>query len=192
MSLNDILFACVCLTAVYARSVSAAIFCALYALHSFYSAEMEQWVRYVVLIPIDSAVAFAVVSMEPLAQYILQAFAKPQTGKWSISRFLVKFPSLELFAEAIKRPSRASVITGVSSGVFLVTNVAGFIAWYLYFPPATYDAVCSVVYIALMAALINEGSNGRRRVAVYGLGMPAPSAAVRKSVGVHHQDGGQV
>lgn len=154
MSLNDILFACVCLTAVYARSVSAAIFCALYAVHSFYSAEMEQWVRYVVLILIDSAVAFAVV--------------------------------------AIKRPSRASVITGVSSGVFLVTNAAGLIAWYLYFPPATYDAVCSVVYIAMMAALINEGSNGRRRVAVYGLGMPAPSAPVRKGVGVHHQDGGQV
>lgn len=151
MSLNDILFALVCLAAVYARSVSAALFCAAYALHSFYSPAMEQWARYATLILIDSATAFAVV--------------------------------------AIRRPSVASVITGVSSGVFLAVNVAGFVAWYLYLPPATYDAVCSVVYIAMMAAFIDEGSNGRLRLAVYRLAGYAPRVAVRKGVGVHHQDG---
>lgn len=149
MSLNDILFALVCLAAVYARSVTAALFCAAYALHSFYSPAMEQWARYVVLILIDSATAFAVV--------------------------------------AIKRPSRASVITGVSSGVFLAVNVAGFVAWYLYLPPATYDAVCSVVYIAMGAALINEGSNGRR-LALHDMGDSSVGAPVHKGVGVHHKD----
>lgn len=153
MSLNDILFAMVCLTAVYARSVSAALFCAAYALHSFYSPAMEQWMRYVVLILIDSATAFTVV--------------------------------------AIKRPSRASVITGVSSGVFLAVNVAGFVAWYLYLPPATYDAVCSVVYIAMGAALINEGSNGRR-LALHGMGVSSAGAPVHKGVGVHHKDVDQI
>lgn len=153
MSLNDILFALVCLAAVYARSVSAALFCAAYALHSFYSPAMEQWMRYVVLILIDSATAFAVV--------------------------------------AIKRPSRASVITGVSSGVFLAVNVAGFVAWYLYLPPATYDAVCSVVYIAMGAALINEGSNGRRRLALHGLGISSAGAPMREGMGLHHKDAGE-
>ena len=149
MSLNDILFALVCLAAVYARSVSAALFCAAYALHSFYSPAMEQWMRYATLILIDSATAFAVV--------------------------------------AIKRPSRASVITGVSSGVFLAVNVAGFVAWYLYLPPATYDAVCSVVYIAMGAALINEGSNGRR-LALHDMGDSSAGAPMREGVGVHHKD----
>lgn len=149
MSLNDILFALVCLTAVYARSVSAALFCAAYALHSFYSPAMEQWMRYATLTLIDSATAFAVV--------------------------------------AIKRPSRASVITGVSSGVFLAVNVAGFVAWYLYLPPATYDAVCSVVYIAMGAALINEGSNGLR-LALHDMGDSSAGAPVHKGVGVHHKD----
>lgn len=154
MSLNDVLFALVCLTAVYARSVSAALFCAAYALHSFYSPAMEQWMQYATLILIDSATAFAVV--------------------------------------AIKRPSRASVITGVSSGVFLAVNVAGFIAWYLYLPPATYDAVCSVVYIAMGAALINEGSNGRRRLALHDMGDSSAVAPVHKGVGVHHKDVDQI
>ena len=153
MSLNDVLFALVCLAAVYARSVSAALFCAAYALHSFYSPAMEQWQRYVVLILIDSATAFAVA--------------------------------------AIKRPSRASVITGVSSGVFLAVNVAGFVAWYLYLPPATYDAVCSVVYIAMGAALINEGSNGRR-LALHDMGVSSAGAPVREGVGVHHKDADKV
>jgi hypothetical protein len=153
MSPNDVLFALVCLTAVYARSVAAALFCAAYALHSFYSPAMEQWLRYVVLILIDSATAFAVA--------------------------------------AIKRPSRASVITGVSSGVFLAVNVAGFVAWYLYLPPATYDAVCSVVYIAMGVALINEGSNGRR-LALHDMGTSAAGAPVRKGVGVHHKDADKV
>lgn len=154
MSLNDVLFACVCFGAVYARSVAAALFCATYALHSFYAPAMEQWLRYVVLILIDSAAAFAVA--------------------------------------AIKRPSQASVLTGVFSGVFLAVNTAGLIAWYLYLPPTSYDAVCSVVYIALLAALINEGSNGRRRMAVHDMGAPAPRAAMRPGVGVRHQDGGEV
>lgn len=153
MSLNDILFALVCLTAVYARSVAAALFCAAYALHSFYSPAMEPWARYVVLILIDSATAFAVV--------------------------------------AIKRPSRASVIAGVSSGVFLAVNAAGFVAWYLYLPPATYDAVCSVVYIAMGAALINEGSNGRR-LALHDMGDSSAGAPVHKGVGVHHKDVDQI
>ena len=153
MSLNDVLFALVCLAAVYARSVSAALFCVAYALHSFYSTAMEQWARYVVLILIDSATAFAVA--------------------------------------AIKRPSRARVITGVSSGVFLAVNVAGFVAWYLYHPPATYDAVCSVVYIAMGAALINEGSNGRR-LALHDMGISSAGAPVRKGVGVHHKDADKV
>ena len=153
MSLNDTLFALVCLAAVYARSVSAALFCAAYALHSFYSPAMEQWMRYATLILIDSATAFAVV--------------------------------------AIKRPSRASVITGVSSGVFLAVNVAGFVAWYLYLPPATYDAVCSVVYIAMGAALINEGSNGRR-LALHDMGDSSAGAPVHKGVGVHHKDVDQI
>ena len=154
MSLNDVLFALVCLAAVYARSVSAALFCAAYALHSFYSPAMEQWMRYATLILIDSATAFAVV--------------------------------------AIKRPSRASVITGVSSGVFLAVNVAGFVAWYLYLPPATYDAVCSVVYIAMGAALINEGSNGRRRLALQDMGASAAGAPVRKGMGLHHKDADKI
>lgn len=154
MSLNDVLFALVCLAAVYARSVSAALFCSMYALHSFYSPAMEQWARYVVLVLIDSATAFAVV--------------------------------------AIKRPSRASVTTGVFSGAFLAVNVAGFVAWYLYLPPATYDAVCSVVYIAMGAALINEGSNGRRRLALHDMGVSSAGAPVRKGMGVHHKDAGEV
>jgi hypothetical protein len=153
MSLNDILFALVCLAAVYVRSVAAALFCSMYALHSFYSPGMEQWARYVVLILIDSATAFAVA--------------------------------------AIQRPSRASVITGVSSGVFLAVNVAGFVAWYLYLPPATYDAVCSVVYIAMGAALINEGSNGRR-LALHDMGDTSAGTPVHKGVGVHHKDVDQI
>ena len=154
MSLNDVLFACVCFGAVYARSVAAVLFCAAYALHSFYAPAMGQWLRYVVLILIDSAAAFAVA--------------------------------------AIKRPSRASVLTGVFSGVFLAVNTAGLVAWYLYLPPTSYDAVCSVVYIALLAALINEGSNGRRRMAVHDMGAPAPRAARRSGVGVRNKNGGEV
>jgi hypothetical protein len=130
------------------------LFCAAYALHSFYAPAMEQWLRYVVLILIDSAAAFAVA--------------------------------------AIKRPSRASVLTGVFSGAFLAVNTAGLIAWYLYLPPTSYDAVCSVVYIALLAALINEGSNGRRRMAVHDMGAPAPRAARRSGVGVRNKNGGEV
>ena len=151
MTMNDVLFAMMCLTAVYARSALAAVFYAAYALHSFYSAEMAQWMRYVALILIDSGVAFAAV--------------------------------------AFKRPSRGTVLTGVFSGAFLVANSVGFVLWYNYLTPATYDAVCSVVYIAMMAALIGEGSNGRLRLAVYRLAGSDPSLSVRKGLGMHHQDG---
>lgn len=153
MSLNDVLFLCVCGSAIYARSVSAMLFCAAYAIHSFYSPAIEQWMRYVVIILIDSATSFVVV--------------------------------------AIKRPSRASVITGVFSGVFLAVNSVGLIAWYLYFPPATYDAVCSVVYIAMLAALLNEGLHGRR-LALHDMGVSSAGATVRKGVGVRNQDGEKV
>lgn len=154
MTLNDVLFAIMCLTAAYARSALAAVFCTAYALHSFYSAEMAQWLRYVALILIDSGVAFAAV--------------------------------------AVKRPSRGTVLTGAFSGAFLVANSVGFVLWYNYFPPATYDAVCSVVYIAMMAAFIDEGSNGRLRLAVYRLAGYAPRVAVRKGVGLHHKDADKI
>ena len=154
MSLNDVLFAMMCLTAVYARSALAAVFCSAYALHSFYSAEMAQWLRYVALILIDSGVAFAAV--------------------------------------AVKLPSRVTVLTGVFSWVFLVANSVGFVLWYLYLPPATYDAVCSVVYIAMMAAFIDEGSNGRLRLAVYRLASSAPRVVMRKGVGLHHKDADKI
>lgn len=153
MSLNDILFVCVCGAAIYARSIGAIAFCSLYAIHSFYSPDMEQWQGYVVLILIDSAVAFLVT--------------------------------------AINRPSRASIITGVFSGLFLVINVAGFIAWYSYLPPEPYDAICSIAYIAMMAALINEGLNGRR-LALCNLGLSSALSSVRKGLGLHQKNGDKV
>lgn len=174
MSLNDVLFALMCLTAVYARSAMAAMFCAAYAVHSFYAPAMEQWLRYVVLILIDSAVAFIACGVGPLSAYLLR-----------------KFPRLVWLAEMAEQPSRGAVLTGVFSGVFLVVNAAGFVLWYFYLPPATYDAVCSVVYIAMMAAFIDEGSNGRLRLAVYRLAGSAPGAPLRKGLGVHHKDGGE-
>lgn len=189
MSLNDVLFAMVCLTAVYARSVAAALFCAAYALHSFYSPAMEQWLRYVVLILIDSGTAFAVCAVEPVSTYIREANSAVRRN--FLQRFITRFDVLLVMAESVKRPSRASVITGVSSGVFLAVNVAGFVAWYLYLPPATYDAVCSVVYIAMGAALVNEGSNGRR-LALHYMGVSSAGAPVRKGVGLHHKDADKI
>lgn len=189
MSLNDILFALVCLTAVYARSVSAALFCAAYALHSFYSPAMEQWMRYVVLILIDSATAFLVCAMSPMSAYIHEANCTADRS--FAQRLVVRFSPLLVLADSFKSPSRASVITGVSSGVFLAVNVAGFVAWYLYLPPATYDAVCSVVYIAMGAALINEGSNGRR-LALHDMGVTSAGAPMRKGMGGHHKDGDKI
>lgn len=186
MSLNDVLFAMVCLTAVYARSVAASLFCSAYALHSFYSAEMEQWLRYVALILIDSAMAFLVCAIGPTSTYIREANHKEVRS--FAQRLVARFSFLLVLAESFKLPSRPSVITGVSSGVFLAVNVAGFVAWYLYLPPATYDAVCSVVYIAMGAALINEGSNGRRRLALHDMGDSSAGAPVREGVGVHHKD----
>lgn len=83
-------------------------------------------------------------------------------------------------------PSRATIITGIASGSFLVVNAAGFAAWFFYLQPAPYDAICSVIYIAMMAALINEGSNGCR-VALYDLGLSAARSALRKGLGMHHK-----
>ena len=92
---------------------------------------------------------------------------------------------------SISSPSRATIITGIASGSFLVVNVAGFAAWFSYLPPAPYDAICSVIYIAMMAALINEGSNGRR-LALHDMGVSSAGAPVRKGVGVHHKDADKI
>lgn len=185
MSLNDVLFALVCLTAVYARSVAAALFCAAYALHSFYSPAMGQWMRYATLILIDSATAFLVCAIGPTSAYIREANCTADRS--FAQRLVVRFSLLLTLAESFKSPSRASVVIGVFSGVFLAVNVAGFVAWYLYLPPATYDAVCSVVYIAMGAALINEGSNGRR-LALHDMGDSSAGAPVSEGVGLHHKD----
>ncbi len=150
MTLNDWLFAGACGAAIYARSVSATLFCAAYAIHSVLSPGIEQWQRYIALILIDSAAAFIVV--------------------------------------AIRQASSASVITGVFSGAFLVVNSAGFISWYLYFPPATYDAICSVVYVAMMVAFIDEGLNGQLRLAIHRLAGSSTRVTVRKGVGLHNKD----
>ncbi|MGL5293307.1 MAG: hypothetical protein ACRC9V_06020 [Aeromonas sp.] len=190
MSLNDVLFLCVCGSAIYARSVSAMLFCAAYAIHSFYSPAMEQWMRYVALILIDSATAFIVCAIDPISVYVRTA--NSATRRSLLQRLVSRCSWLLLLAESIKRPSRASVITGVFSGVFLAVNSVGLIAWYLYFPPATYDAVCSVVYISMLAALINEGSHGRRRLALHGMGVSSAGATMRKGVGVHQKDAGEV
>lgn len=88
---------------------------------------------------------------------------------------------------SISSPSMATIITGIASGSFLVVNVAGFAAWFFYLPPAPYDAICSVIYIAMVAALINEGSNGRR-LALHDMGVSSAGAPVHKGVGVHHKD----
>lgn len=175
MSLNDWLFLGICGSAIYAKSVSALLFCSMYAVHSFYSPAMEQWARYSALILIDSAVAFIACGVGPLSAYILR-----------------KFPRLTWLVELAEQPSRGTVLTGVFSGVFLVVNAAGFVLWYNYLPPATYDAACSAVYIAMMAAFIDEGSNGQLRLAVYRLAGSAPAVAVRKGLGLHHQDGKKI
>ena len=94
--------------------------------------------------------------------------------------------ALAIAVTSISSPSRATIITGIASGSFLVVNVAGFAAWFFYLPPAPYDAICSVIYIAMMAALINEGSNGCR-VALYDLGLSAAHSALRKGLGIHHK-----
>lgn len=88
---------------------------------------------------------------------------------------------------SISSPSMATIITGIASGSFLVANVAGFAAWFFYLQPAPYDAICSVIYIAMVAALINEGSNGRR-LALHDMGVSSAGAPVHKGVGVHHKD----
>lgn len=191
MSLNDWLFLGLCGSAIYAKSVAALLFCSMYAVHSFYSPSMEQWARYAALILIDSAMAFAVVAIEPISDYLRRVFKADGPRKWSFARVVLLFPVLQDIAESHKRPSRASVITGVFSGAFLVVNVAGFVAWYLYLPPVTYDAVCSAVYIAMMTAFFIEGSNGRRRLALRRMGVSSTGAPVRARVGVHHKDGGQ-
>jgi len=175
MTTNDALFAMMCLTALYARSAMAAVFCAAYAAHSFYAPSMEQWLRYVSLILIDSAVAFIACAAGPISIFILR-----------------KQPKLEWLSELTRQPSRGTVLTGVFSGIFLIVNAAGFVLWFIYLPPAAYDATCSAVYIAMIAALIDEGSNGRLRLAVYRLACSNPRVTVRKGVGMHNKDADKI
>lgn len=100
--------------------------------------------------------------------------------------------AVAIITTAISRPSRATIITGIASGLFMVANVAGLAAWSLYLSPGPYDAFCSVVYIAMAVALINEGINGRRIGRVYYLGGSRAGAAVREGVGLHNQGGDTV
>jgi hypothetical protein len=172
MTTNDVLFATMCLTALYARSAMAAVFCAAYAVHSFYAPAMEQWLRYVILILIDSAVAFIACAVGPISIFIRR-----------------KLPRLEWLSELTRQPSRGTVLTCVFSGIFLIINAAGFVLWFLYLPPATYDAACSAVYIAMMVAFITKGSNGSRRMALRRMGHSSSGSPVRKGMGVHHKDG---
>ncbi|MGL4754811.1 MAG: hypothetical protein ACRCXB_20770 [Aeromonadaceae bacterium] len=53
MSLNDWLFLGLCGSAIYAKSISALLFCSMYAVHSFYSPAMEQWAQYAANAAID-------------------------------------------------------------------------------------------------------------------------------------------
>lgn len=99
--------------------------------------------------------------------------------------------AVAIVVTSISSPSRATIITGIASGSFLVANVAGFAVWFFYLKPAPYDAICSLIYIAMMAALINEGSNGRR-VALYDLGLSAAHSALRKGLGMHKKNGDKV
>ena len=106
---------------------------------------------------------------------------------------LILIDSAVAFAiTSIKSPSRASVITGAFAGLFLVTNCAGFLAWYLYLPPTPYDAACSAVYVAMAALLIREGWNGGGWDRVRGVAGTIARAAMRKGLGLHKENGGKV
>lgn len=106
---------------------------------------------------------------------------------------LILIDSAVAFAiTSIKSPSRASVITGAFAGLFLVTNCAGFLAWYLYLPPTPYDAACSAVYVAMAALLIREGRNRDGWNRFCGVARAFAGSFMRKSVGVHKEDGGKV
>lgn len=100
--------------------------------------------------------------------------------------------AVAIITTAISRPSRDTIITGIASGLFLVANVAGFAAWSLYLSPGPYDAFCSVVYVAMAVALINEGINGRRIGRIYYLGCSRAGASMRESVGLHNQSGDKI
>lgn len=100
--------------------------------------------------------------------------------------------AVAIVTTAVSRPSRATIITGIASGLFMVANVAGLAAWSLYLSPGPYDAFCSVVYVAMAVALINEGINGRRIGRIHYMGGSRAGAAVREGVGLHNQGGDPV
>lgn len=125
--------------------------------------------------------------------YLLHmAFESVMSDEEYYSSLILIDSVVAIIATSISSPSRATIITGIASGFFLVANVTGFAAWFFYLTPAPYDAICSVIYIAMMAALINEGSNGRLRLAFYRLAGSAPTVAVPKGVGVHNKDGKKI
>lgn len=184
MTTNDILFACVCVSAIYCCSITAIIFCALYGVHSFYSESMAQWMRYVSLILIDSAVAFLVTA---IANHTIAPVSLNRKGKiLRIFLFLWSLGTKRLLS-AIRSQPELNIITSVMAGSFLVINCAGFLAWFLYLPPTPYDAACSAVYVAMAALLIREGRNGGGWDRVRGVAGALARAAVRKGLGVHYQ-----
>lgn len=124
--------------------------------------------------------------------YLLHmAFESVMSDEEYYSSLILIDSVVAIIATSISSPSRATIITGIASGFFLVANVTGFAAWFFYLTPAPYDAICSVIYIAMMAALINEGSNGCR-VALYDLGLSAAHSALRKGLGMHHKGSDKV
>lgn len=189
MTTNDILFACVCAAAIYCRSITAITFCALYGAHSFYSESMAQWMRYVSLILIDSAVAFLVAAIDKTARSPANRKFKSKILRALI--FLWAFVTTRILS-AIRAQQELNVITAVMAGTFLVINCAGFLAWYLYLPPTPYDAACSAVYVAMAALLIREGWNGGGWDRFRGMAGALARTAMRKGLGVHSQGGKKI
>jgi hypothetical protein len=127
------------------------------------------------------------------ALYILHmALESMMSDAWYYASLILIDSAVAMCVTSIRAPSATTVITGVASGIFLVANIFGLAAWYFYISPASYDAICSVVYIAMMAAFIDEGSNGRLRLAIYRLAGSYPSFSVRKGMDVHHRDGKKI
>lgn len=93
---------------------------------------------------------------------------------------------------AVKQPSRNAIAVAVCSGLFLVINCAGLIAWWLYLSPAAYDLACSVAYLLMISALIKmRPTYERKRGGILDLDHPVAGAAVRQGVGLHHKNGGE-
>lgn len=140
----------------------------------------------------------SVCAMSPAAMsfcllYIIHMMIEPVMSDQIYYVSLIIIDSAVAFSiTAMRSPTRASVITAIFSGVFLVVNCAGLIAWYLYLPPAPYDALCSIVYVTMAAALIREGRNGGGWDRFWGVARTLTSSFVRKSMGVHKENGGKV